>query len=42
MTETSQFCSIQQENTGKSSSLSNLIILTDFHILTVNEDILQN
>ena len=41
MTKTSQFCSIHQENTCKSSSHSNLIILTDFHSFTVNEEKLQ-
>ena len=41
MTETSEFCSIHQENTCKSSVHSNLIILNDFHSFTVNEDKLQ-
>ena len=38
MTKTSKFCSIHQENTWKSCSQLNLIIWTDFHCLTVNED----
>ena len=38
MTNTSQFCSIHQENTCKSSLHSNLILLIDFHSFTVNED----
>ena len=42
MTETSQFCSIQQKKTCKSCLHSNLIILTDFHSFTVNEEKLQN
>ena len=42
MTKTSQFCSIHQGNTCKSCLHSNLIILTDFHSFTVNEDKLQN
>ena len=42
MTKTSQFCSIHQENTCKSCLHSNLIILTDFHSFTVNEEKLQN
>ena len=42
MNKTSQFCSIHQEKTCKSSLHSNLIILTDFHSFTVNEDKLQN
>ena len=42
MTKTSWFFSIHQENTCKSSLHSNLIILTDFHSFTVNEDKLQN
>ena len=42
MTKTSSFCSIHQENTCKSSLHSNLIILTDFHSFTVNEEKLQN
>ena len=42
MTKTSYFCSIHQENTGKSCFLSNLIILTDFDSLKMNEDKLQN
>ena len=41
-TKTSQFCSIHQENTCKSSLHSNLIILTDFHSFTVNEEKPQN
>ena len=42
MTETSQICSIYQENNWKSSLYSNLIILTVFHSFTVNEEKLQN
>ena len=42
MTETSQFCSINQEHTCKSSFHSNLIILPDFRSFTVNEEKLQN
>ena len=42
MTKTSYFCSIHQENTCKSSLHSNMIVLTDFHSFTVNEDKLQN
>ena len=42
MTKTSLFCSIHQENIFKSSLHSNLIIFTDFHSFTVNEDNLQN
>ena len=42
MTKTSSFCSIHQEKPCKSSLHSNLIILTDFHSFTVNEDKLQN
>ena len=42
MTKTSQFHSIHQENTCKSSLDSNLIILTDFHNFKVNEEKLQN
>ena len=42
ITKTSQFCSIHQENTCKSSLHSNLIIWTDFHSFTVNEEKLQN
>ena len=42
MTKTSYFSSIHQENTCKSSLHSNLIILTDFHSLTANEEKLQN
>ena len=42
MTKTSYFVSIHQENTCKSSLHFNLIILTDFHSFTVNEDKLQN
>ena len=41
-TKTSLFCCIHQENTCKSSFHSNLIILTDFHSFTVNEEKLQN
>ena len=37
----SQFCTIHQETTCKSSLHSNLIILTDFHSFTVNEEKLQ-
>ena len=42
MTKTSQFFSIHQENNCKSCLHSNLIILTDFHSFTVNEDKLEN
>ena len=42
MTKTSKFCSIHKENTCKSCLHSNLMILTDFHSFTVNEDKLQN
>ena len=42
MDKTSHFCSIHQEDTYKSSSYSNLIIFTDFHSFTVNEEKLQN
>ena len=42
MTKTSHFRSIHQEHTCKSSSYSNLIIFTDFHSFTVNEEKLQN
>ena len=42
MTKTSLFCSVLQENTCKSSLHSNLVILTDFHSFTVNEEKLQN
>ena len=42
MTKTSYFFSIRQGNTCKSSLNSYLIILTDFHSFTVNEDKLQN
>ena len=42
MTKISQFCSIHQENTCKSTLHWNLIILTDFHSFTVNEKKLQN
>ena len=42
MTKTSQFCTIHQETTCKSSLHLNLIILTDFHSFTVNEEKLQN
>ena len=38
MTKTSSFCSIHQENTRKSTLHSNLIILSDFHSFTVNEE----
>ena len=38
MTKTSKFCSIDEENTGKSSLHSNLIILTDFHSFTLTEE----
>ena len=41
-TKTSQFCPIHQENTCKSSLHLNLVILTDFHSFTVNEDKLPN
>ena len=40
-TKTSEFCTIHQETTWKSSLHSNLIILTDFHSFTVNEEKLQ-
>ena len=42
VTQTSSFCSIHQENTSKSCLQLNLIIFTDFHSSTVNEDKLQN
>ena len=42
MTKTSELCSIHQENTCKSTLHGNLIILTDFHSFTVNEEKLQN
>ena len=42
MTKTSYFFSIHQENTCNSTLHSNLIILTDFHSFTVNEQKLQN
>ena len=42
MTKPSLFCSIRLENTCKSNSHSNLIILTDFHSFTVDEEKLQN
>ena len=42
MTKTSLFFSIDQENTCNSSLHFYLIILTDFHSFTVNEDKLQN
>ena len=42
ITKTSQFCSIHQENTFKSTLHSNMIILTDFDSFTVNEEKLQN
>ena len=38
ITKTSQFCSIHQENTCKSSLHLNLIILTYFHSFIVNEE----
>ena len=38
MTKTSQFYSIHQESTCKSPLHSNLIILTHFHSLTLNEE----
>ena len=42
MTRTSEFSFIYQENTCKSCLQLSLIILTDFHSFTVNEDKLQN
>ena len=42
MTKTSQFCSIHHEITCKSCLHANLIIWTDFHSFTMNEDKLQN
>ena len=42
MTKTFEFFSIHQENTCKSSLHLNLMILTDFHSFTVNEDKLQD
>ena len=42
MTKTSYFCCIHQENTRKSCLQLNSIILTDFHIFTVNEEKLLN
>ena len=42
MTKISEFCSIHQENTCKSSWHSNLVIFTKFHSFTVNEAKLQN
>ena len=42
MIKTSQFCTIHQETTCKSSLHSNLIISTDFHSFTVYEEKLQN
>ena len=42
MNKTFQFFSFHEENTCKSCLHSNLIILTDFHSFTVNEDILQS
>ena len=42
MTKISLFSSIHQENTCKSNLHSNLIILTDFHSFTVNEEKVQN
>ena len=41
-TKTTYLCSNHQENACKSSLHSNLIILTDFHSFTVNEEKLQN
>ena len=41
MTKTSEFCSIHQKDTCKSCLQLNLIILTDFHSVTANEDKLQ-
>ena len=41
-TKTSEFGSIHQGNTCKSSLHSNLVILTDSHSFTVNQDKLQN
>ena len=41
MTKTTQFCTIHQDTTSKSSLHLNLIILTDFHSFTVNEEKLQ-
>ena len=42
MIKTSWFCSIHQGNTRKSCLHSNLIILTDLHSFTVNDEKLQN
>ena len=42
MTKTSEFCSIDEENTCKSSLHLNLIILIDFHSFTVKEGKHQN
>ena len=42
ITKSSKFCPIHQGNTCKSCWKFNLIILTDFHSFTVNEDKLQN
>ena len=42
LTKTCLFCSIQQKYTCKSSFHSNLILFTDFHSFTVNQDKLQN
>ena len=42
MTKISEFFSFHQENTCKSCLHSNLIIVTDFHSFTVNEERLQN
>ena len=42
LTKTSSFCSIHQENSCKWCLHSNLIILSDFHSFTVNEEKLQN
>ena len=41
MTKTFSFCSIHQENTSQSSLHLKLIILTDIHSFTVNEEKLQ-
>ena len=41
MSKTSQYSVIHQENTCNSCLRSNLIILTDFHCFTVNEEKLQ-
>ena len=42
ITKTSEFCSIHQENTCKSCLHSNIIIFTNFHSFTMNEEKLQN